>query len=242
MADETEDNKSIWSISTIWFWFCQITSVIGLIGIIDNIKSWWKLFYYCVSWIHIYSPTLARLIELASGNVHLMLQVFRSLYRPYVDWLFKVVGLVPPPPILTDFAIVTVFAGMGYLRLQRWRREAEERLIHRPFEAGLKDEMTKNGVPISEYNDVVHAIYARSMLRQDFLALSDQRRQQLTASLAKIGLMLGPALEAIFSYQDAINFNPISNRIGKHALLSEDIIKGLAIFAAAAVAVDWYRS
>jgi len=98
-----------------WFYLSQVLSVIGLAGILDDIKSWLKFVEWGTARIREISPDLSALLLLIGGFIRSIVSLWRSILHPPVDFLL---GWLPfqVPVLAKDLLLVCVFVAVGWSR------------------------------------------------------------------------------------------------------------------------------
>ncbi len=98
-----------------WFWLSQLTTVIGLASIADDIRVWIDLWHWALSGIRDWVPQLGALVEWLVEPLHEAIGLFRSLIRPAVGWLL---GWLPwdLPGEAKDLLVIALLAVSGQLR------------------------------------------------------------------------------------------------------------------------------
>lgn len=126
MTTEAKKTTALGWLGRAWFWFSQITSVIGLIGIIDDLRLWNQFWTWFVANVEAVLPSIAQLAAEVGRFVHAGLDAFRSAYRPVIDFLlqwlpFKI------PTLAKDVLFVAAFILLGSFRARLRFRDATER-------------------------------------------------------------------------------------------------------------------
>ncbi|MEQ1618081.1 MAG: hypothetical protein ABL883_07025 [Terricaulis sp.] len=103
------------SLGAAWSWFSQIASVVGLVGIVEDLKIWLVVWNWGRARLHDVLPGLEQFLVAAGAAIHQGLEDFRGLYRPAFEFLF---GWLPfdVPIVAMDVAVVALFV-LG----SRWR-------------------------------------------------------------------------------------------------------------------------
>ncbi|MEZ5956468.1 MAG: hypothetical protein R3C27_04565 [Hyphomonadaceae bacterium] len=137
-------------LGAAWFWFSQATSIIGLVGIIEDLKAWASVATWLMHQVQAVAPLLASTLDAMGVLVHAGLELFRSVFRPVFDFLL---GWVPfeIPQFVKDAAVVMVFVLLGRWRtkskhLDEWRRLNEKGLTD------LRDRARAFGLEVSDWS------------------------------------------------------------------------------------------
>ncbi len=101
-----------------WAWFSQITSIIGLIGMAEDLRLWLEASAWLLEVLRTAAPGVADFLASMGASVHQGLEFFRGLYRPVFEFAF---GWLPfeVPVIVFDIALVAIF-----VLASRWRVSA----------------------------------------------------------------------------------------------------------------------
>jgi hypothetical protein len=101
-----------------WAWFSQISSIIGLVGIVEDMKLWLAASSWCLERIREAAPQLADFCAGLGAALHVGLEFLRGLYRPLFEFAF---GWLPfdVPVVLMDAIVVALFVAGS-----RWRANA----------------------------------------------------------------------------------------------------------------------
>ncbi len=117
-------------IGAAWSWFSQIASIVGLVGIVEDLKIWLAIWTWCQTRVHELAPGLERFLVAAGAAIHQGLEFFRGLYRPAFEFLF---GWLPfdVPIVLMDVAVVALFVfgsrwRVGAAYLKQWGQLTDE--------------------------------------------------------------------------------------------------------------------
>ena len=128
-----------------------ITSIIGLISIVDDLKIWYNLFNNIFTCLSNLLPQLADSLKFVAGAVHSILELARSLYRPIMDAIFSWLG-IQVDAIFKDILMVFVFYFLGNERVDSvWglkRRKLEEERRGR-----AKFLIESRGIPLNSHRD-----------------------------------------------------------------------------------------
>lgn len=130
-------------MSRFWFWFSQITSVIGLASLIDDLKIWMAFVEWLIGALDGLWPILARLAEGIGGVLHAVISLWRSIFHPVIDILL---GWLPVsiPPWVKDVVLIAIFVLLGRSRADDLsNRTTQDR--HRFFKA-MADRHGANGM------------------------------------------------------------------------------------------------
>lgn len=107
-----------------WSWFSQLTSIIGLVGIVEDLKIWFEAWDWCMARLHEAAPGLEPILVGLGAAIHQGLEFFRGLYRPAMEFVF---GWLPfdPPDVLMDVVVVAIFVAGSHWRadaanMKRW--------------------------------------------------------------------------------------------------------------------------
>lgn len=102
-------------LGAVWSWFSQIASVVGLVGIVEDLKIWLVVWNWGRARMHEALPGLEQFLVAAGAAIHQALEFFRGLYRPAFEFLF---GWLPfdVPIVFMDIGVVALFV-LG----SRWR-------------------------------------------------------------------------------------------------------------------------
>lgn len=105
-------------LGVAWSWFSQIASIVGLVGIVEDLKIWLAIWNWCQARLRDVAPQLEQFLIVAGAAIHQGLEFFRGLYRPAFEFLF---GWLPfdVPIVLMDAVVVALFV-LG----SRWRVHA----------------------------------------------------------------------------------------------------------------------
>lgn len=106
---------SLAALGVAWSWFSQVTSVVGLVGIVEDLKVWLRTAAWCTERVRAAAPQLADFLAGLGAAIHAGLEFFRGLYRPIFEFLF---GWLPfdVPVLAMDILVVAIFVAAS-----RWR-------------------------------------------------------------------------------------------------------------------------
>lgn len=113
-----------------WSWFSQIASIVGLIGIVEDLKIWLAAWNWGLARLRAVLPGLEQFLVAAGAAIHQGLELFRGLYRPAFEFLL---GWLPfdVPVVLMDVAVVALFVlgsrwRVGAAYLKQWGKLSTE--------------------------------------------------------------------------------------------------------------------
>jgi hypothetical protein len=109
-----------------WSWFSQLTSIVGLVGIVEDLKIWFEAWDWCLARLRETAPGLEPFLVGLGASIHQGLEFFRGLYRPAMEFVF---GWLPfdPPHVLMDVVVVAIFVVGSHWRadaanMKRWSK------------------------------------------------------------------------------------------------------------------------
>lgn len=102
-------------LANAWTWFSQIVSIIGLIGLVEDLKLWARAAAWCMARLSEAAPAVAAFFASFGACVHAVLEFLRGLYRPAFEALFSWLPF-DVPVLVTDVALVAIF-----VLASRWR-------------------------------------------------------------------------------------------------------------------------
>ncbi len=113
-------------LGAAWSWFSQFTSIVGLVGIVEDMRIWFKAWDWCLSRMRELAPGLEPFLIGLGAAIHQGLEIFRGLYRPVFELVFGWLRF-DPPDVLMDVVLVAIFVvasrwRVGAAYLKRWSR------------------------------------------------------------------------------------------------------------------------
>lgn len=102
-------------LGRLWFYLSQILSVIGLAGVLDDLRSWVKFAEWSMTRLRDLSPDLSALLLWAGSAIRAIVALWRSLLHPLIDWFL---GWFPfhVPVLVKDLLLVAIFFVVGWSR------------------------------------------------------------------------------------------------------------------------------
>lgn len=127
-----------------WFWFSQITSIVGVISIVDDLHSWALLASAAMSWLRENIHLVYVALEWLGRAFHFVIETYRFIVHPIIRFLL---GWLPfeVPTILLDLLLITSLALSGILR-ERYAATAPFSLAVRQFEDALRARLRQDKV------------------------------------------------------------------------------------------------
>lgn len=117
MEDNTKTNV-INSLSIAWLYFSQVTSIIGLISIIDDLRSWISVATTISRFLqNNISVSIYSIVRYIFSCINDLVKIYRELVHPVVDWLTQWLPY-PIPSTVKDIIIVAVFYFLGRTRIE----------------------------------------------------------------------------------------------------------------------------
>lgn len=130
-------------IAAAWSWFSEVMSVIGMISVIDNLRLWARAIGWLSARLADLLPVLQRLLLVVGQIIALVLDIFRGIFRPIVDFCLQWLPF-PVPDIVKDGIVVAIFVGVGLVRTELrffafWSDPFdEEELVDNARKAGIR--------------------------------------------------------------------------------------------------------
>lgn len=143
MATATSNTATLQSIfGRSWFWFSQITSIIGVISIIDDLNSWALLASTVMTWLRENIHVVYAALEWLGQAFHLIIEAYRFVVHPLIRFLL---GWLPfeVPTIVLDLLLITSLALSGILR-ERYAATAPFSAAVHQFEDALRARLKRD--------------------------------------------------------------------------------------------------
>ena len=86
---EAGNERIIAVLARVWFVFSTVTSIIGLVSIVDDLKSWGLVARNVMDWLVANVPPLHELLRLLGVAIHEVLDIYRGIVHPIFRWLFQ---------------------------------------------------------------------------------------------------------------------------------------------------------
>ena len=116
MTETTEASKQRGKrLGQAWFWISQVTSVIGLISILDDLKLWLAALAWLMARLRDILPLLSDLLRGLGGAIGVVLDLFRGFFRPIVEFLLQWLPF-QVSDLAKDALVVVLFVGLSWLR------------------------------------------------------------------------------------------------------------------------------
>jgi hypothetical protein len=109
-------------LSLIWVWISQLISIIGLIGIIDDLKSWQNFLSKLYALLF---PWLSQFLQSFGFIIHRAIELWRMALRPVYHLLFDWLHL-QLPYLWIDITIVVIFIALGTARYLFLKSQADQ--------------------------------------------------------------------------------------------------------------------
>lgn len=231
------------ALGAAWFWFSQATSIVGLIGIVEDLKLWVDTAAWLIAQARALAPGFADALVAIGAALHAALELFRGVFRPLFDFLL---GWLPfdVPQIAKDAAVVAVFALLGHWRMRRkhfrdWRAVSQAEFLAmraRALEAGLN-------VPEDQYKalNFERGFQAYWRLHGVPFEITDEKlRAMFTEDLNAAIDAYGPGFESFVATQreTAEIVSPAQQRVFRNESTSLMFVWTLAIITIVLVAID----
>ncbi len=117
-------------LGVAWSWFSQIASIVGLVGIVEDLKIWLAIWNWCQARLRDVAPQIEQFLIITGAAVHQGLEFFRGLYRPAFEFVF---GWLPfdVPVVALDVIVVALFVlgsrwRVGAAYLKQWGKLTDE--------------------------------------------------------------------------------------------------------------------
>jgi hypothetical protein len=181
-----------------WFWFSNITSVVGLISIIDDLKLWIATAAQIIAWVQSAIPGLAEALLAVGRAIHVVLEIFRALARPLFDLLFGWLH-IQVPQMAKDAVIVAIFVALGLVRVGL-KAKADYRNARNLHLADIKRKAEAFGFAYDDSAafDVSVAAGNFNTLNSPYMNEENKAysRKRLDEAVARFGPKLEPFLQA----------------------------------------------
>jgi hypothetical protein len=103
-----------------------VLAVIGLASVVEDLRSWARLIAATYGWLEEVSPTILAALMSVAGVLHAVIQIYRGVIHPLIDFL---TGWLPLDlsPVAKDVLAIAFFLSWGTLRARgrRWRHVLE---------------------------------------------------------------------------------------------------------------------